>query len=226
MKAIYYLSLLVFSLSVIGCATTPQKNNHPEVFFGEKPDFESMRSFQKLVQATPGTEDFEKARIDYLIERLSKSPYTFVRNDEPHSNTRAVVHVKWKYFRFRKDSPTAEAFVKYVASGSRRSGRPYLLKINKTDYVLLRKVWENELKLLDQGFLEHQERVKKQFEASKEAREELAGSEAVVESFVIEVSETTESDKPEATEVESSSVIESEALEGPKEETVEADKTS
>ncbi len=173
MKVGYFIGLLLM-LGFIGCASTANTAEHADIYLGEKPDFEKLKSFQKLVKTTPGSLEYEKARIDYLLERLSLSSYNFIRNDEVHSSLRGVVHLKWKYLRFRKDAPTAEAFIENVASGSRVSGEDYMMEISPGKKSPLRDVFYNELKLLDQGFLEHQERIKKAFEESKKLREESA----------------------------------------------------
>ena len=168
------LIISVISIGLFGCASTSAEKNEIKIYLGEKPDFKQMRSFQNLLKATPGTEEYEKARIDYLLERLSKSAYNFIRHHEAYSNARAVVHIKWKYLRYRKEASTAEFFIKNVASRSKISGRYYLIDVGSLGRYRLMDIWYNELELLDQGFLEHQETITKQFEESKELREEVS----------------------------------------------------
>lgn len=156
-------ALLIFA----GCVSTPsaKRANEEAVLLGEKPDFEASPAFMKLVKTQPGSSEYEKARVDYLFERLAKSHYNFIRNAETHSPARAVMHLKWKYLRYRKEAQTAELFIKNCATGSRASGQQYFIKFNGGKHFLLGNILLNELQALDDALIHHQELVKTQLEA-------------------------------------------------------------
>lgn len=171
-------TLLSAAFVFAGCVSTPSKKaeNAELILLGEKPDFEASPAFMKLVKTQPGSAEYEKARVDYLFERLAKSHYNFVRNAETHSPARAVMHLKWKYLRYRKEAQTAELFIKNCATGSRASGQRYLIKFNGGKYFLLGNILLNELRTLDDALIHHQELVKKQLEAIQKEKSEIESS--------------------------------------------------
>jgi len=163
-----------------GCATkAPQETN--AFLLGERPVFKSSAVFEKLTKTEPGSKDYEKARIDYLFERLSKSKYNFVRNQQVYSPTRAVMHLRWKQFRFRNECLTAEMFIKNCAEGSRMSGDPYLIKYRDSEYYPLHVIFINELELLDDEFIRHQEELKKKLEVLQKEKQAIIQSEVAKE---------------------------------------------
>lgn len=115
----------------------------------EGPELRSMKSFTKLRLAALESPEFERARIDYLLERLSYSPYTFVRNGETYSAARAAMHLKWKYALQSKNIHTPDDFIRKVASRSKESGERYYLDQGKDKIYPLNELLENELRLLD-----------------------------------------------------------------------------
>jgi len=159
----FFSAIFLLAILGIGCATTiSAKDNAPDILLGEKPSFEHMASFKSLAEATPGTDRYEKARVDYLLERVAKSPYTFFRNGEEHSPARAAAHLKWKYFRYGDKAPNAEMFIDNVATVSNQSGEPYLLKVSETEYYPMRIVLNNELRFLDQVMQVYREKIKEE----------------------------------------------------------------
>ncbi len=170
-----FIIIITFGMVVCGygCARTSHQKlaDHEIVLLGEKPDFGELPAFLKMVEEEPGTVEFEKARIDYLLERLSQSSYQFIRNEEEYSNARAVIHIKWKYFRESKFIKTAENFIDFSASGSKTSGRPYLIRKGPKEYYLLKDILYDELGILDEGFVAYQASRRKQEELIEEAKE-------------------------------------------------------
>lgn len=67
------------------------------------------------------------ATIHYLIEYVSGSDLTFVRNASEYTPGEAAVHMAKKYRHFRDDIATAEDFIALCASKSLMSGKPYLV---------------------------------------------------------------------------------------------------
>src|SRR3989338_5451139 len=146
LKTVVAILLVVLT----GCVSTPSKGLEKEpVLLGPMPIFEASPAFNKLVKTAPGSQEYEKARIDYLFERLSKSRYNFIRNDSTYSSARAVMHIKWKYLRYHNEAKTAEDFIENCATGSRVSGRPYLIKAGPSESYRIADIFSNELKVLD-----------------------------------------------------------------------------
>ncbi|HLD70206.1 MAG TPA: DUF5329 family protein [Candidatus Omnitrophota bacterium] len=108
-----------------------------------------MRSFAKLRLAVPESPEYQRARIDYLLERLSYSPYTFVRNGETYSAARAAMHLKSKYALQSKGIHTPDDFIRKVASHSKKLGERYYLDQGKNKIYPLDELLENELRLFD-----------------------------------------------------------------------------
>ena len=117
---------------------------------GPPPSWETSRPFQKAVQSQPGSQALEQARIDYLLERVSKSPYNFIRNGQRYSGKRAWAHLKWKYFLNVGRVKTAEEFIERVATYSKMSGEPYVVQLPDRSRRPLHLLLVNELRLFDE----------------------------------------------------------------------------
>lgn len=63
--------------------------------------------------------------INYLLDFVSASGCTFIRNGTEHSSVDAADHLRMKYERGRRYADTAEEFIENLASQSSWSGRPY-----------------------------------------------------------------------------------------------------
>ena len=117
-------------------------------------EFDSSRAFQEILLLETGTPAYERARINYLLERVSKSPYNFIRNNGRYSGKRGAVHLKWKYyFRGGRSVKTAEEFIDRVATFSKRSGDPYLMEFPTRKRYPLRDLLLRELRELDKELL-------------------------------------------------------------------------
>ena len=131
-----------------GCVSTSSLDS--SLTLGPSPSWETSRAFQKAVQSEAGSRAFEQARIDYLLEQVSNSPYNFIRNGQSYSGKRAWVHFKWKYFLNVKQVKTAEEFIDRVATYSKMSGDPYLVQWPDKSRHPLHPLLVNELRLFDQ----------------------------------------------------------------------------
>ena len=126
----------------------------PSTTLASRAEFDSSRAFQKILLLVPGTSAYELARINYLLERVSKSPYNFIRNNGRYSGKRGAVHLKWKYyFRGGRSVKTAEEFIDRVATFSKRSGDPYLMEFPTRKRYPLRDLLLRELRELDKELL-------------------------------------------------------------------------
>lgn len=148
--------ILVILATLTGCASMPQEQGETpsSILLAPAPVYADISLIGALSQNPSGSLPYEEARIDYLFERLEQTHYNFVRNNTVYSRPRALVHLKWKYLKVRKDIHTAEDFVELVASGSKLSGRPYLLQGEDKQHYLLSMVLFNELRELEKALSE------------------------------------------------------------------------
>ncbi|BBM01958.1 DUF5329 domain-containing protein [Microbulbifer sp. GL-2] len=66
--------------------------------------------------------------IDHLINFVSSSECTFIRNDSEYSSSDAVKHMNKKYQYFSSKIYSAEEFIELSATKSTFSGKPYHIK--------------------------------------------------------------------------------------------------
>jgi len=80
-----------------------------------------------LVGTATAVEDTQKT-ISYLLDYVSKSGMTFIRNGQEATGKEAADHLrqKWDYFRNRIKTP--EDFIKLAATKSELSGKLYLVR--------------------------------------------------------------------------------------------------
>jgi len=77
--------------------------------------------------ATPD-ENLEEA-IDYLVEFVRTSDVVFIRNDKEHNPEEAASHMLKKYKYAKRKVKTPEDFIKYCATKSTMSGKPYRVRL-------------------------------------------------------------------------------------------------
>ena len=65
--------------------------------------------------------------IRYLIDFVSGSGMTFIRNTREYTSSEAAAHMTEKYRHFREDIETPDDFIKICATKSLLSGKPYLV---------------------------------------------------------------------------------------------------
>jgi hypothetical protein len=68
------------------------------------------------------------SEIDHLIEYIESSDCTFIRNEKVHDNQNASDHIQKKYAHTKRWIKSTEDFIKYAATESSMSGRPYYVK--------------------------------------------------------------------------------------------------
>ena len=66
--------------------------------------------------------------IAYLLDYVSKSDCTFIRNGESHTGVEASGHLNAKYNYFKSAIKSPEDFIQMVATKSTLTGKPYLVK--------------------------------------------------------------------------------------------------
>lgn len=98
----------------------------------------------------------ERAKIDYLIDRIRQSPYTFIRNGESYRGGKAAMHLSWKFHRKGAGIKRAVDFIKKIASRSSSSGQPYMIKIQNGKMYPVSELLNNELQNLEKILKETQ----------------------------------------------------------------------
>jgi hypothetical protein len=67
--------------------------------------------------------------IDYLVEFIRASDVVFIRNDKEHTSLEAAEHMLKKYKYAKRKVKTPEDFIKFCASESTVSGKPYHVRL-------------------------------------------------------------------------------------------------
>jgi len=75
---------------------------------------------------TPQTEQ----EIDQLLAFIGNSACQFERNGSTHTAIKARSHIELKYGNTRKYIDSTEDFIKYAATKSSFTGRPYMIRCN------------------------------------------------------------------------------------------------
>ncbi len=65
--------------------------------------------------------------IDHLLDTVSQSGLTFMRNGKSYTASEAAAHMRNKYEHFHDDINSAEDFIRLSATRSLVSGKPYTL---------------------------------------------------------------------------------------------------
>lgn len=66
-----------------------------------------------------------ETEIDHLLRFIENADCIFIRNGEPHSSQDAGAHIRKKYAHIKRRIKTTEDFIRYAATKSSMSGRPY-----------------------------------------------------------------------------------------------------
>jgi hypothetical protein len=73
-------------------------------------------------------EDQTAKEIDHLLVYIGGSTCQFIRNDKTYDAAAARSHIQKKYDYIRSRIKTAEDFIRYAASQSSMSGKPYRIR--------------------------------------------------------------------------------------------------
>ena len=79
------------------------------------------------ISCTAGTTE-EIASLLHFIEQSEEC--TFIRNGNQHDSLKALQHIETKYNYYKKRITTAEDFIRYSATGSSMTGKPYRVNCN------------------------------------------------------------------------------------------------
>jgi len=80
--------------------------------------------------------------IKHIIEYIENSNCTFIRNGKEYNTKEALVHIRNKYKYTKRWIKSAEDFIKYTATKSSMSGRPY--KVRCDGLEILSAEWLSE----------------------------------------------------------------------------------
>ena len=70
------------------------------------------------------------AEIEHLLQYIDTSDCSFIRNGKSHDSTDAGAHIRKKYDYVKGRIKTTEDFIRYAATKSSMSGRPYQVICN------------------------------------------------------------------------------------------------
>jgi len=68
--------------------------------------------------------------IEHLLQYIDTSDCTFIRNGKSHDSIEAGKHIRKKYGHIKGRIKTTEDFIRYAATKSSMSGRPYQIICN------------------------------------------------------------------------------------------------
>ena len=68
--------------------------------------------------------------IEHLLQYIDTSDCTFIRNGKSHDSKDAGMHIRKKYGHIKGRIKTTEDFIRYAATKSSMSGRPYQVICN------------------------------------------------------------------------------------------------
>ncbi len=66
--------------------------------------------------------------IEHLLQYMESSGCTFIRNGRESNSAKARAHIQKKYNYIKKRVKTTEDFIKYSATKSSMSGKPYKIR--------------------------------------------------------------------------------------------------
>lgn len=94
---------------------------------------------QVSMAATPEQE------VNHLLEFVSSSEATFIRNDDEHTSQEAADHLAMKYRRAGRYAKTADDFIENLASKSSWTGKAYTVKLKNGESLTAKKWLSDEL---------------------------------------------------------------------------------
>jgi hypothetical protein len=75
-----------------------------------------------------GSQANAEKEINYLLDFITTSDCTFIRNSDPYSGPDAADHLRGKYKFDKRHVTSAELFISRVATRSSTTGTPYTVK--------------------------------------------------------------------------------------------------
>ena len=75
----------------------------------------------------------DQTEIKYLLEFVSSSGCTFIRNGKAYPSEKASEHLEFKYSKVKKRIKTTEVFIEKIGSKSSMTGKKYRVSCNGND---------------------------------------------------------------------------------------------
>jgi len=157
-KSVFFISaFLVLSAMTCSGFLSVKSRTPANVYFtpGPAADIRQNPLYRRALVAAKNPNALERIKIDYLIELIRHSPYTFIRNGAGHTGKQGAAHLLWKYRHALAKVTSAQIFIDEIATRSFSSGELYLVKSGETSYPL-RDILINELTRLNLALKEDQ----------------------------------------------------------------------
>jgi hypothetical protein len=149
-KSVFALLAIAFWTGASGFLLVAKRSHTPEDLFLEPAkNVRKSPSYQKVLNYGDNPVALERAKIDYLIDRMRESTCTFYRNKVAHSGPRGAAHLTWKYRRKVSRIEKVQDFIEEIATRSSTSGELYLIKCGQAEAYPVRDVLLNELERLE-----------------------------------------------------------------------------
>ncbi len=146
-KSILFTGVFLgFSALAVSGFLSVKSKTPADVYFmpGPATDIRQNPLYRKALDVAKNPRALERIKIDYLIELMRHSPYTFIRNGASHTGEEGSRHLLWKYHRNISKVDSAQIFIDEIATRSSASGDLYLVKTDEASYPL-RDILMNEL---------------------------------------------------------------------------------
>ncbi len=156
-RAGFFGTVLFGALTILSsCQSVPLKGGVNDQ--GEKVYLTPADEIPKAIDTFSKIQDLtnEESKINYLIQRVQKSKFPFVRNGASYTSAEAAEFLRWKLNRprWRPLVNTAEDFVNVITKGSVTSGLPYAIVFPNGERRELKAILTNELDFLNQRLSE------------------------------------------------------------------------
>ena len=91
----------------------------------------------------------EKQKIELLLEQIENSDCTFIRNGTEYPAAKAREHLETKLSKSWISIDTADKFIKYIASKSYLSGKPYYVRLKNGKTIKAGKWFKTKLREIE-----------------------------------------------------------------------------
>ncbi|WP_136799742.1 MULTISPECIES: DUF5329 family protein [Desulfosediminicola] len=85
----------------------------------------SLIFFATTTTNLAASENRANEEIDYLLNYISESGCTFIRNGKEYPSTKAAEHLQYKYGKVKNRIPDADTFIAKIASASSITRKQY-----------------------------------------------------------------------------------------------------
>jgi|GEM_PF-1229287 len=150
--AVLFVMLNCYSGNAVGPYAAPLIRN--DILLCADCTPETNPEYKKVLRSMHSPSLLEKAKILYLISQLRLSLYRFERNGVMYDGRKAASHLMMKYGAVKNQVKTAEEFVNYIGSGSKKTGEPYHIVADDGTKYLSRDILMKELLILEEHILE------------------------------------------------------------------------